>query len=270
MEALMKGKKGLITGVVNEYSIAWAIAKKLANQGAQLAFTYPNDKIEKRIKPLAQSLGCSLVLECDVTKPETMKSVFNVLEKEWGEIDFLVHAIAFSDKNELKGKYLDTTLPNFLNTLHISCFSLTELCQYAVPLMKKGGSIVTLSYYGAEKILPNYNVMGIAKAALECSVRYLAEDLGKLGIRVNTISAGPIKTLAASGIGDFNYILKWNAQNSPLRKNITQDQVGDASLYLLSDLSSGVTGSTHYVDNGYNIVGMKAVDAEDLQPPNAQ
>lgn len=260
----MQGKKGIIMGVTNEYSIAWSIAKSLHSQGAQLAFSYPNDKIEKRLKPLAESLDSKFLLECDVTNKESIQNTFNEIEKTWGEIDFLVHAIAFSDKNELKGRYLDTSLSNFLNTMHVSCYSFTEVLQFATPLMKKGGSVMTLSYYGAEKILPNYNVMGVAKAALEASVRYLAEDLGKDNIRVNAISAGPIRTLAASGIGDFNHILKWNANNSPLRRNVSQEEVGGSALYLLSDLASGVTGEIHYVDCGYNIVGMRAVDAPDI------
>jgi enoyl-[acyl-carrier protein] reductase I len=261
---LMQGKKGIVMGVTNEHSIAWSIAKILHNQGAQLAFSYPNDKIEKRLKPLAQSLDSNIILECDVANRDSIANTFKILEEKWGEIDFVVHAIAFSDKNELKGRYLDTTLSNFTNTMHISCYSLTEILQFATPLMKKGGSVITLTYYGAEKILPNYNVMGVAKAALEASVRYLAEDLGKDKIRVNAISAGPIKTLAASGIGDFNYILKWNANNAPLRRNVSQEEVAGSALYLLSNLSSGVTGEVHYVDCGYNIVGMKAVDAPDI------
>ncbi len=262
---LMKGKKGIIMGITNEYSIAWSIAKTLKENGAELAFSYPNDKIEKRLKPLAESLNSNLIFECDVSNSESIKNTFESLKSKWDNIDFLVHAIAFSDKNELKGKYMDTSLSNFLNTMHISCYSLTEVCQYATPLMKKGGSIITLSYYGSQKILPNYNVMGVAKAALETSVKYLAEDLGKDKIRINTISAGPIKTLAASGIGDFNYILKWNANNSPLRRTVSQEEVAGSALYLLSDLSSGVTGETHYVDCGYNIVGMKAIDAPDIE-----
>ena len=262
---LMKGKKGIIMGITNEHSIAWSIAKILKENGAELAFSYPNDKIEKRLKPLAESLNSNLIFECDVSNSESIKNTFESLKSKWDNIDFLVHAIAFSDKNELKGKYMNTSLNNFLNTMHISCYSLTEICQHATPLMKNGGSIITLSYYGSQKILPNYNVMGVAKAALETSVKYLAEDLGKDKIRINTISAGPIKTLAASGIGDFNYILKWNANNSPLRRTVSQEEVAGSALYLLSDLSSGVTGETHYVDCGYNIVGMKAIDAPDIE-----
>lgn len=258
MTKLMENKKGIIMGVLNEHSIAWAIAKKLSEQGAEIAFTFANEKVEKRLRPLAESLGFNMIFECDVTKPETIKNAFTNIEKSWGELDFMVHAIAFSDKSELNGKFLDTTLSNFINTMHISCFSLVETTKFAVPLMKNGGSIITLSYYGAEKVLPNYNVMGVAKAALESSVKYLAEDLGSEKIRVNAISAGPIKTLAASGIGDFSAILNWNAENSPLRRSVSQDEVASASLYLLSDLSSGVTGEIHYVDAGYNIIGMKA------------
>lgn len=260
----MKGKKGIIMGITNEYSIAWSIAKILKEQGAELALSYPNEKIEKRLVNLAKELDCDLLLECDVSKSDTITNTFNQLSQKWDNLDFVVHAIAFSDKNELKGRYMDTTLNNFLNTMHISCFSLTEICQKATPLMKKGGSIITLSYYGAQKILPNYNVMGVAKAALESSVKYLAEDVGKDNIRVNAISAGPIKTLAASGIGDFSYILKWNANNSPLRRTVTQEEVAGSALYLLSDLSSAVTGEIHYVDCGYNVVGMKAIDAPDM------
>jgi enoyl-[acyl-carrier protein] reductase I len=260
MTKLMDGKKGIIMGVLNEYSIAWAIAKKLKEQGAEIAFTYANDAVKKRLLPLAESLGSDMIFECDVTKSETIKSTFDGIKTKWGKIDFLVHAIAFSDKTELNGKFLDTTLSNFLKTMHISCYSLVETCQHAVPLMNDGGSIITLSYYGAQKVLPNYNVMGVAKAALESSVRYLAEDLGGDKIRVNAISAGPIKTLAASGIGDFSNILNWNAENSPLRRSVAQDEVAGSSLYLLSDLSSGVTGEIHYVDAGYNIIGMKATN----------
>ncbi|MGV3279030.1 enoyl-ACP reductase [Rickettsiales bacterium LUAb2] len=265
MSKLMENKKGLIMGVVNNYSIAWSIANILHQNGASLAFTYPNEKIESRVKPLAESLNSKLVLECDVTKKDAIKNTFERLEKEWGEIDFIVHSVAFSDKEELKGRYLDTSLDNFLNTMHISCYSFTETMQYASKLMKKGGTAITLTYGGSVRVMPNYNVMGVAKAALEASVRYLAADIGKDGIRVNAISAGPIKTLAASGVGDFSYILKWNEQNSPLRKNVTQEEVGKSALYLLSDLSSAVTGEIHYVDSGYNFVGMKAIDAEDLK-----
>lgn len=264
MSKLMAGKKGLIMGVTNEISIAWSIAKILHEQGAEIAFSYPNDAIKKRVIPLGKSLDSKLFYQCDVTKSEEIKSTFNALKTDMGEIDFLVHAIAFSDKNELKGRYLDTSKENFLNTMHISAFSFVETTKYAAPLMKNGGSIITLSYYGAQKVLPNYNVMGVAKAALEASVRYMAEDLGKNKIRINAISAGPIKTLAASGIGDFKYILEWNSHNSPLRRTVTQEEVAGSALYLLSNLSSGVTGEIHYVDCGYNIVGMKAIDAPDI------
>ena len=264
MIGLMKGKKGIIMGVTNKHSIAWSIAKILKEQGAELAFSYPNEKLKERVDDVAKEFDSSLVLECDVTKSETIVSTFEAIKNHWGKIDFVVHAIAFSDKNELKGKYLDTTLSNFLNTMHVSCYSFTEIMKHAYPIMNEGGSAITLSYYGAEKILPNYNVMGVAKAALEASVRYMAEDLGRHSIRVNAISAGPIKTLAASGIGDFSYILKWNANNAPLRRTVTQEEVAKSSLYLLSDLASAVTGEIHYVDAGYNIVGMKAVDAEDI------
>lgn len=260
---LMQGKKGLVMGVANDRSIAWGIAKAAADHGATLGFTYQGDALEKRVRPLAQSVGSPLVVSCDVTNPASMDAVFAEVEKTWGKLDFLVHAIAFSDKDELKGQYLDTTRDNFLRTMDISCYSLTALAQRAAPLMNEGGSIVTLTYYGAERVMPHYNVMGVAKAALEASVRYLAVDLGNRGIRVNAISAGPIKTLAASGIGDFRYILKWNELNSPLRRNVTIDEVGGAGLYLLSDLGSGVTGEVHHVDCGYHTVGMVAVDAAD-------
>ncbi|MDR0484541.1 MAG: enoyl-ACP reductase [Alphaproteobacteria bacterium] len=258
MTKFMEGKKGLIMGVLNDHSIAWAIAKKLKEQGAEIAFTYANEKVEKRLVPLAESLGENMIFECDVTKADTIKNTFQQIENKWGKLDFLVHAIAFSDKAELNGKFLNTTLNNFLMTMHISCYSLVEIMQYATPLMKDGGSAITLSYYGAEKVLPNYNVMGVAKAALESSVKYLAEDLGSEKIRVNAISAGPIKTLAASGIGDFSAILNWNAENAPLRHSVSQEDVAGSALYLLSDLSSGVTGEIHHVDAGYNIIGMKA------------
>ena len=260
---LMQGKKGLIMGVANDRSIAWGIAKAAAAHGATLGFTYQGDALEKRVRPLAESVDSPLVLSCDVTDADSMDSVFAEIEKEWGGLDFLVHAIAFSDKEELKGLYLDTTRDNFLRTMDISCYSLTAISQRAVPLMKDGGSIVTLTYYGAERVMPHYNVMGVAKAALEASVRYLAVDLGPRNVRVNAISAGPIKTLAASGIGDFRYILKWNELNSPLKRNVTIDEVGGAGLYLLSDLSSGVSGEVHHVDAGYHTVGMVAVDAAD-------
>jgi len=260
---LMQGKKGLIMGVANDRSIAWGIAKAAAAHGATLGFTYQGDALEKRVRPLAESVDAPLVLSCDVTDADSVDAVFAEVEKEWGGLDFLVHAIAFSDKEELKGLYLDTTRDNFLRTMDISCYSLTAVSQRAVPLMKDGGSIVTLTYYGAERVMPHYNVMGVAKAALEASVRYLAVDLGPRNVRVNAISAGPIKTLAASGIGDFRYILKWNELNSPLKRNVTIDEVGGAGLYLLSDLSSGVSGEVHHVDAGYHTVGMVAVDAAD-------
>lgn len=263
-EALMKGKKGLIMGVANDRSIAWGIASAVHAQGAELAFTYQGEALLKRVTPLAEKAGSDLILECDVTDMSSIDRTFDTLKEKWGELDFVVHAIAYSDKEELKGKYIDTTRENFAMSLDISCYSLTAVCQRALPLMKSGGSIITLTYYGSEKIVPHYNVMGVAKAALEASVRYLAEDLGPKGIRINSLSAGPMKTLAASGIGDFRYILKWNEYNSPLRRNVTLDDVGGAGLYLLSNLSSGVTGETHHVDCGYSIVGMKAVDAPDI------
>jgi enoyl-[acyl-carrier protein] reductase I len=261
---LMAGKKGLIMGVANERSIAWGIARAVSEHGAELAFTYQGDALGKRVKPLAESVGSELVLYCDVTDAASMDAVFARLDEHWGELDFLVHAIAFSDKDELKGRYIDTTAKNFAMTMDVSCYSFTAACQRAVPLMRDGGSLLTLTYYGAERVMPHYNVMGVAKAALESSVRYLAVDLGGQGIRVNAISAGPIKTLAASGIGDFRYILKWNEYNSPLKRNVSTDEVGGAALYLLSDLASGTTGEVHHVDCGYHVVGMKAVDAPDI------
>ncbi len=261
---LMKGKKGLIMGVANDRSIAWGIASALNAQGAELAFTYQGDALLKRVTPLAEKVGSDIVLECDVSDMSSVDRTFETLKDKWGEMDFVVHAIAYSDKDELKGRYVDTSRENFAMSMDISCYSFTAVCQRAAPLMKNGGSIITLTYYGAERVVPHYNVMGVAKAALEASVRYLAEDLGRDGIRVNALSAGPMKTLAASGIGDFRYILKWNELNSPLRRNVTQDDVGGAGLYLLSDLSSGVTGETHHVDCGYHTVGMKAVDAPDI------
>ncbi|MBV1929370.1 MAG: enoyl-ACP reductase FabI [Gammaproteobacteria bacterium] len=257
---IMHGKRGLIMGVANERSIAWGMAKALSDHGAELAFTFQGDALEKRVRPLAEKIGSTLVLPCDVTDEGSVEETFKTIEQEWGEIDFLVHAIAFSDKNELEGLYLNTSRDNFLRTMDISVFSFTAVAQKAVPLMKDGGSLVTLTYYGAERVMPHYNVMGVAKAALEASVRYLANDLGKSNIRVNAISAGPIKTLAASGIGDFRYILKWNELNSPMRRNVTQDEVGNAGLFLLSDLGSGVTGEVMHVDGGYHTVGMVAVD----------
>ncbi len=261
---LMTGKKGLIMGVANERSIAWGIARALSEHGAELAFTYQGDALGKRVRPLAQSVGSDLVEPCDVTDPASIDGVFAAIEDAWGRLDFLVHAIAYSDKEELKGSYLNTTAANFTATMHVSCYSFTAVCQRAVPLMDNGGGLLTLTYYGAERVMPHYNVMGVTKAALEASVRYLAVDLGGQGIRVNAISAGPIKTLAASGIGDFRYILKWNEYNSPLKRNVRIDEVGGAAVYLLSDLASGVTGEVHHVDCGYHVVGMKAVDAPDI------
>lgn len=261
---LMKGKRGLIMGVANNKSIAWGIAQAVSAQGAELAFTYQGEALEKRIRPLAESLGSEVILPCDVTDMESVDNVFATLEKKWGKLDFVVHAIAFSDKNELKGKYADTSRENFLNSMDISCYSFTAVAKRAAPLMKEGGSMLTLSYYGAEKVMPHYNVMGVAKAALEASVKYLAMDFGKEAIRVNSISAGPIKTLAASGIGDFRYILKWNEYNSALRRNTTIEDVGGAAVYLLSDLGRGTTGENLHVDSGYHVNGMKCVDAPDI------
>ncbi|HIJ61223.1 MAG TPA: enoyl-ACP reductase FabI [Rhodospirillaceae bacterium] len=262
--ALMDGKKGLIMGVANDRSIAWGIAKAARAHGAELAFTFQGEALEKRVRPLAESVGCDLVMPCDVTDDASIDSVFATLAKTWGRLDFLVHAIAYSDKEELKGKYYDTTAENFSRTLLISCYSFTALARRAAPLMTEGGSLLTLSYHGAERVMPHYNVMGVAKAALEASVRYLAVDLGDRNIRVNAMSAGPMKTLAASGIGDFRYILKWNQYNAPLKRNVTLDDIGGAGVYLLSDLSSGVSGEVHHVDCGYHVVGMKAVDAPDI------
>ena len=261
---LMAGKKGLVMGVANNRSIAWGIVQQLRAQGAEIAFTYQGDALKKRVEPLAAEVGSDFLMECDVTSMESLDRVFGEIKDKWGALDFVVHAIAYSDKEELKGKYIDTSRENFQRSLDISAYSLVAVSQRAAPLMNEGGAILTLTYYGAEKVVPHYNVMGVAKAALEASVRYLAEDLGALGIRVNAMSAGPMKTLAASGIGDFRYILKWNEYNSPLRRNVTLEDVGGAGLYLLSPLSSGVTGEVHYVDCGYNIVGMKAVDAPDI------
>jgi enoyl-[acyl-carrier protein] reductase I len=261
---LMAGKRGLIMGVANERSIAWGIAKTVHAHGAELAFTFQGDALGKRVRPLADSLGSKRVMECDVTNEASLDNIFATLARDWSRIDFVVHAIAFSDPNELKGRYVDTTRSNFLRSLEISCYSFTDICRRAAPLMSAGGSLVTLSYLGAERVMPHYNVMGVAKAALEASVRYLAVDLGGQNIRVNAISAGPIKTLAASGIGDFRYILKWNQYNSPLKRNVSIEEVGGAGLYLLSDLGAGVTGEVHHVDSGYHVVGMKAVDAPDI------
>ena len=261
---LMAGKQGLVMGVANDRSLAWGIAKALHAHGARLAFTYQGEALGRRVRPLADSLGSDFVAEADVTSDTSLDALFAELGKRWDRLDFVVHAIAFSDKSELTGKYLDTTRANFLRTLDISCFSFTDLCRRAAPLMVSGGSLLTLTYAGAERVMPHYNVMGVAKAALEASVRYLAADLGGDNIRVNAISAGPIKTLAASGIGDFRYILKWNQLNSPLKRNTTIEDVGGAGVYLLSDLSAGVTGEVHHVDSGYHVVGMKRVDAPDI------
>ncbi len=261
---LMAGKRGLIMGLANDKSIAWGIAKALADQGAELAFSYQGDALKKRVEPLAAQLGSTLLADCDVSDEASVDALFETIGKNWDSLDFVVHAIGFSDKNELRGRYVDTSAANFRMTMDISVFSFTSVCRRAAAMMPDGGSLLTLTYDGAERVMPHYNVMGVAKAALEASVRYLAEDLGKDAIRVNAISAGPIKTLAASGIGDFRYIMKWNELNSPLRRNVTQDEVGKSALYLLSDLGSGVTGETHHVDAGYHIVGMKAVDAPDI------
>ncbi len=261
---LMAGKKGLIMGVANDRSIAWGIARTVAEHGAELAFTYQGDALGKRVRPLAESVQSEIVVPCDVTDGASIDATFKTLEERWGRLDFLVHAIAYSDKDELKGHYIDTSAENFATTMNISCYSFTAVCQRAVPLMDQGGSLLTLTYAGAERVMPHYNVMGVAKAALEASVRYLAVDLGGQGIRVNAISAGPIKTLAASGIGDFRYILKWNEYNSPLKRNVRIDEVGGAALYLLSDLATGTTGDIHHVDCGYHVVGMKSIDAPDI------
>nr|WP_298931663.1 enoyl-ACP reductase FabI [uncultured Erythrobacter sp.] len=262
---LMAGKRGLIMGLANDKSLAWGIAKQLAEHGAELAFSYQGEALAKRVKPLAEQLGSDFCFECDVSDMDSLDSAFATLKQRWDTIDFVVHAIGFSDKSELRGKYVDTSLDNFLMTMNISAYSLVAVTKRAAEMMpESGGSIITLTYYGAEKVVPHYNVMGVAKAALETSVKYLANDLGPRNIRVNAISAGPVKTLAASGIGDFRYILKWNELNSPLRRNITIDDVGGSGLYFLSDLSSGVTGETHHVDGGYHVVGMKQEDAPDI------
>jgi len=262
VKPLMAGKRGLIMGVANDRSIAWGIAKAVHAQGAELGFTFQGEALGKRVRPLADSLGSDLVVDCDVTNEDSLEAVFAVLARRWDRLDFVVHAIAFG--GELKGRYVDTSRANFLRSLEISCFSFTDICRRAAPLMSAGGSLLTLTYYGAERVMPHYNVMGVAKAALESSVRYLAVDLGGQNIRVNAISAGPIKTLSAHGIGDFRYILKWNQYNSPLKRNVTIEDVGGAGLYFLSDLSAGVTGEVHHVDSGYHVVGMKAVDAPDI------
>lgn len=261
---LMQGKRGLIMGVANQRSIAYGIAKAVTDAGAEIALSYQGEAFGKRVAPLAAELGTDFLIDCDVTDEASVDAAFKQIEEKWGKLDFVVHAIAFSDKNQLDGRYVDTTLDNFLLTMNISCYSFTAVAQRAEKLMTEGGSMVTLTYYGAERVMPHYNVMGVAKAALEASVRYLAEDLGKKDIRVNSISAGPIKTLAAAGIGDFRYILKWNEYNAPLRRNVSIDEVGQSALYLLSDMGRGVTGETHHVDCGYHIVGMKAEDAPDI------
>ena len=264
MTKLMAGKRGLIMGLANDRSLAWGIAQQLAEHGADLAFAYQGEALERRVRPLAETLGSDFLIDCDVGDMAALDHTFEQLQARWDGLDFVVHAIGFSDKNELRGKFVDTSLDNFLLTMNISVYSFVAVAQRAARMMKPGGSLLTLSYYGAEKVIPHYNVMGLAKAALESSVKYLAMDLGPDGIRVNAISAGPIKTLAASGIGDFRYIMKWNEYNSPLRRNVTIEDVGGAGLYLLSDLASGVTGEIHHVDAGYNVVGMKAEDAPDI------
>ena len=264
MSNLMKNKRGLIMGVANDKSIAWGIAKAIADQGGELAFTYQGEALKKRVVPLANSVNSNIILPCDVLNDRDIDTTFKELEKQWSKLDFLVHAIAFSDKEELKGNYLDTSRENFNNTMNISVYSFTAVAKRASEMMESSGSMLTLTYYGSEKVMPHYNVMGLAKSALESSVRYLAADLGDKNIRVNSLSAGPIKTLAASGIGDFRYILKWNEYNSPLRRNVTLEDVGGSAVYLLSDLSTGVSGETHHVDCGYHVVGMKAIDAPDI------
>jgi enoyl-[acyl-carrier protein] reductase I len=264
---LMRGKRGLIMGVANNRSIAWGIARAARAQGAELAFTYQGDAVKKRVEPLAAEVGGLVVGHCDVSEPATIDAAFAAVAAKWDTLDFLVHAIAFSDKDQLVGRYVDTTEENFARTMLISCYSFTAVAQRAERMMPRGGSLLTLTYYGAEKWMPHYNVMGVAKAALEASVRYLAADLGQKNIRVNAISAGPIKTLAAAGIGDFRYILKWNEYNTPLRRNVAVEEVGDAGVYFLSDLSRGVTGEVHHVDAGYHVVGMKHPDAPDIAVP---
>ncbi len=260
----MQGKRGLIMGLANDRSLAWGIARALREQGAELAFSYQGEALEKRVRPLAAELGSDLLIDCDVSSMDALDNAFAQIETAWGQMDFVVHAIGFSDKNELRGRFVDTSIDNFLMTMNISVYSFVAVAQRAARLMKPGGAMLTLTYYGAEKVIPHYNVMGVAKAALETAVKYLASDLGPSGIRVNAVSAGPIKTLAASGIGDFRYIMKWNEYNSPLRRNVTIEDVGGAGLYLLSDLASGVTGETHHVDAGYHVVGMKQEDAPDI------
>jgi enoyl-[acyl-carrier protein] reductase I len=261
---LMRGKRGLIMGVANNRSIAWGVARACRDHGAELAFTYQGDALKKRVEPLAEEVGGLVVGHCDVTDPATLDNVFTAVKSAWGSLDFVLHAIAFSDKDQLDGRYVDTSADNFSKTMLVSCYSFTAVAQRAEKLMPKGGSLLTLSYYGAEKWMPHYNVMGLAKAALEASVRYMAADLGAKNIRVNAISSGPIKTLAASGIGDFRYILKWNEYNTPLRRNVTLEDVGKTGVYFLSDMASGVTGEVHHVDAGYHIVGMKHPDAPDI------
>jgi enoyl-[acyl-carrier protein] reductase I len=264
LNALMEGKRGLIMGLANDRSLAWGIARALSAHGAQLAFAYQGEALEKRVRPLAMELGSDMLVDCDVSDMRALDQAFDAVRERWDTIDFVVHAIGYSDKNELRGKFVDTSMDNFLMTMNVSVYSFVAVAQRARAMMSSGGALLTLTYYGAEKVIPHYNVMGLAKSALESSVKYLASDLGPEGIRVNAISAGPIKTLAASGIGDFRYILKWNEYNSPLRRNVTIDDVGGAGLYLLSDLASGVTGEIHHVDAGYNVVGMKAEDAPDI------
>ena len=264
MTGLMDGKRGLIMGLANDKSLAWGIAKRLSEHGAELAFSYQGEALEKRVRPLAESLGSDFLIDCDVASMEALDTAFEALAARWPTIDFVVHAIGFSDKSQLRGRYYDTTLDNFLTTMNISAYSLVAVTQRARRMMPEGGAILTLTYYGAEKVVPHYNVMGVAKAALETSVKYLANDLGPENIRINAISAGPIQTLAARGIGDFNYILKWNQLNAPLRRNVTIEDVGGGALYLLSDLASGVTGEIHHIDAGYNLVGMKQEDAPDI------
>jgi enoyl-[acyl-carrier protein] reductase I len=261
---LMTGKRGLIMGLANDKSIAWGVARAVAAEGADLAFSYQGEQLLKRVKPLAEQVGSNIVLPCDVGDEDSLDALFASLSEHWDSLDFVVHAIGYSDKSELRGRYVDTSPTNFAQTMHISVYSFTAVCQRAEKMMPNGGSLLTLTYFGAEKVMPHYNVMGVAKAALEASVMYLAEDLGRDGIRVNAISAGTIKTLAASGIGDFRYILKWNENNAPLRRTVTQEEVGKSALYLLSDLSSAVTGEVHHVDSGYNVIGMKNPEAPDM------
>ena len=264
---LMAGKKGIIFGLANDHSLAWGIAQQLSKEGAEIAFTHQGSIMEKRVRPLAEQLGSSLIIDCDVSQEESVKNVFEILQSHWDSLDFVVHSVSFSDKNELRGPFVHTTRQNFINTMVISCYSFIDIAKHAAPMMKNGGSMLTLSYYGGEKVIPHYNVMGVAKAALETSVKYTCEDLGKYGIRVNSLSCGPIKTLAASGIGDFRYILQWNQHNTPLRRTITLEDAGKSALFLLSDLSSGVTGENLHVDCGYHVIGMKAKDAPDIVLP---